>query len=88
MQLFKLDSQHLAVPSRLFSELVVGKHISADLRLIEVRQPNYRNVPQPEQFRRFRSCVTRHELTPIIGNQRIDNSKALHRIGDLPDLLF
>jgi len=88
LQVLKLDRQHLAVPPRLFRELVVGQHVGADFRLVEVRQSDDRDLLQAEKLGGFRPCVSGDYSPAIIGNHGINDAKPNHRAGYLLDLPF
>src|SRR5215470_1820176 len=85
-QLLQLDGENLAVPAGLFGQAIVCEYIGPALVFAEMRQPNHRHARQAQELGGLEPTMARDDLIVITHQDRISESKALHRSRDLLDL--
>ena len=86
-EILELDREQVPIPAGILGELVVGDHISADIRLAHARQLDGRDRHAAEQLRGRDTAMPGDDAVRIIDQDRIGESEPPDRRGDLLNLL-
>ena len=70
-QLAELDRQDFPIPTALFGEFIVGDHIGALLRLVEMAEPDNRRMSQPFQPRGLKTLMAGKNHIGVVDDHRI-----------------
>jgi hypothetical protein len=84
----KLDGEQLAVPARVFGELVVGDDIGANLGVREVLEADRRHAFQTKQLGRLDAPMAGDDTARAIYQNWVCKPEPLYTGGDLADLLL
>src|SRR5262249_24977389 len=74
LEVFEFKRERFAVPSRVFCKFIVGKRVSANFGVIQVRYSDDRNLVQSEKLARFCASMTCYDVSAVIHYQRVDHT--------------